>query len=130
MCWRGAEQKAAKSSALLNFRNMLKKVNRLAKDRDIQTAFVRGRTFFNPYFTIKFVPSRTIPRFTVVVSTKVFKNAVARNRLKRILREYIRKNLGGFKNGDYVIIAKPKINKLLEGEAQKYFFSVMERLKQ
>lgn len=109
---------------------MLKKVNRLAKDRDIQTAFVRGRTFFNPYFTIKFVPSRTIPRFTVVVSTKVFKNAVARNRLKRILREYIRKNLGGFKNGDYVIIAKPKINKLLEGEAQKYFFSVMERLKQ
>jgi ribonuclease P protein component len=108
---------------------MLKKVNRLAKAKDIQKAFARGRTFFNPFFTVKFVPSPKPSRFTVVVSTKVFKNAVARNRLKRIIREYLRKNLGSFKKGNYVIIAKPKINKLPEAQSLKSFLDLCLKLK-
>jgi ribonuclease P protein component len=100
---------------------MLKKVNRLAKSKDIQTAFARGRTFFNPLFTVKFVPSEGNRRFAVVVSTKVFKNAVDRNRLKRLIREYLRLNLKGFKAGSYAIVAKPKLNKMPETEVLKEF---------
>ena len=108
---------------------MLKKVNRLAKAKDIQQAFARGRTFFNPFFTVKFISNLDAPRFTIVVSTKVFKKAVFRNRLKRIIREYLRKNLANFKKGHYMIMAKPKINKLSEADALKNFLDLCSKLK-
>src|ERR1700722_11852107 len=87
---------------------MLKKINRLAKAKDIQKAFARGRNFFSPFFNIKYISGPGAARFTGVVSNKVFKKAVSRNRLKRIIREYVRKNLPKFKNGDYIISFKPK----------------------
>jgi len=108
---------------------MLKKTNRLAKDRDIQKTFARGRSFFNPLFTVKFLPGGLSKRFTVVVSTKVFKNAVDRNRLKRILREHLRTNLNFFKPGDYAIIAKPKIKNFPEKEILKSFLELCLKLK-
>src|SRR3984957_7379 len=108
---------------------MLKKANRLAKDKDIQRTFARGRSFFNPFFSIKFAQAPEPPRFTVVVSTKVFKNAVARNRLKRLVREYLRKNLASFKKGHYVIMAKPKVAKVPEAEMLKSFLDLCSKLK-
>lgn len=108
---------------------MLKRENRLAKSKDIQTAFARGRTFFNPFFSIRFLPKPTQKRFTVVVSTKVYKRAVARNRLKRLVREYLRKNLDKFSGGSYVIAAKPKITSLPETEIIPAFLGVCNRIK-
>jgi ribonuclease P protein component len=108
---------------------MLHKSNRLAKATDIAAAFARGRSFFNPFFTIKFLSQPSVKRFTVVVSTKVFKSAVKRNRLKRIVREYIRKNMGQFKNGSYLIMAKPKISRLEEKNVLPNFFDVCSRIK-
>ena len=88
---------------------MLKKVNRLAKSKDIQKAFARGRTFFNPLFNLKAFFTPGTKRFTVVVSTKVYKRAVDRNRLKRLVREHIRKNLVNYKSGNYLVVAKPSL---------------------
>lgn len=85
---------------------MLKKQFRLAKDADVKKVFARGRAFFNPLFAIKYFPG-PISRFTVVVSTKVSKKAVVRNRIKRTLREVIRLNLTKFKPGDYAVVVKP-----------------------
>lgn len=89
---------------------MPSKKNRLAKDREIQRVFKQGGSFFNPFFSLKYLKIRgaTIPRFAVVVSTKVQKKATVRNRLKRIVRETIRLNLGKIPPGDYVLILKPK----------------------
>jgi ribonuclease P protein component len=95
---------------------MLKKANRLAKDRDIQKTFARGRAFFSPFFSVKFLPGGTNVRFTVVVSTKVSKRAVVRNRLKRLVREYLRTHLPDFKNGDHVLSVKPKAVTLPENQ--------------
>ena len=108
---------------------MLKKVNRLAKAKEIAAAFARGRTFFNPFFTVKFLSAKTGRQFTVVISTKVFKKAVARNRLKRLIREEIRKNLAGFRPGSYIVIAKPKVSRLAEPESLKQFKEVAHKLK-
>ena len=108
---------------------MLHKRNRLAKATEIAAAFSRGRTFFNPFFTIKFLPAQSGKRFTVVVSTKVYKSAVKRNRLKRIVREYVRKNLAGFKSGSYMIMAKPKISRLEEKNILPNFVDVSSKLK-
>lgn len=108
---------------------MLKKENRLTKAKDIQNAFAKGRSFFNYFYTIKYSFSPTIKKFTVVVSTKVFKSAVKRNRVKRIIREYIRKNLIRFKTGNYLVVVKPKLNTLPETEILKNFLDVCARLR-
>jgi ribonuclease P protein component len=98
---------------------VLKKTNRLAKTRDVQRTTMRGRSFFNPYFVIKHFQGRTlspVPRFTVTVGVRVSKKAVARNRIKRVIREGIRLHMGEFKPGDYVIIVKSSAMKLPSNE--------------
>ncbi len=108
---------------------MLKKVNRLAKAKDIQKTIARGRAFFSPFLTIKHLSSSQDPRFTVVVSTKVSKKAVDRNRLKRVLREVLRKNITQFKKGDYMVFLKPKAAKLPEAELLKDFSKLVSKCK-
>lgn len=107
---------------------MLNKKSRLAKPKDIAKVFTKGRNFFSPYFQVKFISSAG-QRFAVVVSTKVFKKAVARNRLKRLLRESIRKNLPLFANGDYVIMAKPKVASLPEALWAPEALGVISKIK-
>jgi ribonuclease P protein component len=91
---------------------MLKKQNRLSKTKDVATATKRGRSFFGPYFVVKYLKTTDVARVTVVVSTKVSKKAVVRNRIKRVLRDFIRRSLLTLKPGDYVIIVKPVASKL------------------
>ncbi|MBI3232215.1 MAG: ribonuclease P protein component [Candidatus Doudnabacteria bacterium] len=88
---------------------MLPKAGRLAKDQEIKQVFVQGRGFFNPFLAIKyFYKASASPRFAFVISTKVSKKAVVRNRLKRVLRELIRREQYKLVPGDYVLILKPK----------------------
>ena len=108
---------------------MLKKVNRLAKAGDIKKTLARGRTFFNQFFGIKFLPVAGTLRFTVVVSTKVYKSAVKRNRLKRVLREYLRRNLVSFAPGDYLISVKPRLNAQPENKRLVLFIEALNKIK-
>lgn len=92
---------------------MLQKKYRLAKTKDIQAVFARGRSFFCPSFSLKYLSSSQVsPRFTVVVSTKVSKNAVVRNRIKRVVREFLRVKLSKLKKGDYILVSKPQASKV------------------
>lgn len=110
MSWPKGEQRDA-SASLFNFiaKTMLKKQHRLAKTKEIKAVFERGRGFFNPNFSLKHNPERLAgARFTVVVSTRVSKNATQRNRLKRLIREFIRLHLKNFRPGDYVVSLRPQ----------------------
>ena len=104
---------------------MFSKIHRLAKTKDVRRAMSRGRGFFNPFFTVKFLRSSATPRFAVVVSTKVSKRAVKRNRLKRIIREFIRLRMEKMAIGEYAVIVKPKSfdadEKILLGGLEKLF---------
>jgi len=105
---------------------MLNKKHRLAKTKDVELVFARGRSFFNPLVSVKFFRNdREKKRFTVVVSTKVSKKAVSRNRLKRILREFVRLRLDKFLPGDYAIVVRPAAakteEKVLLQELEKLF---------
>lgn len=91
---------------------MFSKKHRLAKSSDIQRVFAQGRSFYNPFFTIRFKKASVHPiRFTVVVSTKVSKKAVERNRIKRVIRHFTRERVAAFTPGDYAILVKPAAGK-------------------
>jgi len=88
---------------------MMARINRLSRQKDFDAIFSGGATFQDRSMILKLVPSGlTISRFGIVVSKKVSKKAVARNRLRRQLSEIIRYNQKKIKPGfDVILIPKP-----------------------
>jgi ribonuclease P protein component len=105
---------------------MFAKKNRLGKTSDVQKTFAVGRGFFNPYFSLRFVAKAAAPaRITVVVSTKVAKRAVVRNKIKRVVREQIRLRLAQMRSGDYAIVARPAASKLAKPEIKEQILKLL-----
>ena len=99
----------------------LSKKYRLTYKSEIEKVFKKGRIVNSNLFMIRFLSNQLVfSRFTIVVSSKISKKSVIRNRIKRRLREIIRLNILKIKPGyDFIVIAKPKIlnqkpNELIE----------------
>ena len=90
---------------------MLKKINRISKTRDLQKVYRFGKTVHTSTLVIKFSANPRLKANTLraafVVSKKVSKKAVERNRIKRALRETMRTNLTMCAIGEYMIVTKP-----------------------
>ncbi len=86
---------------------MLKKKYRLLKE----TKFDKKNILTSPFFVLKFTENeKSFSRFGFVVSKRIDKRAVYRNRVKRQLRSIIESNLDKITKGkDYLIIAKKQI---------------------
>ncbi len=109
---------------------MLPAQHRLAKTTEIATVQSRGRRFFSQFFVAKVLyREKTASRIAFVVSTKVSKKAVDRNRIKRTMRESVRAKLTSLKTGDYVIIVKPAAAKLSGDELKTAFLALITKLK-
>ena len=92
---------------------MLKKDFRLRKQKDFDRVFGKKGCFFSQDFlALKTVPSNLpFSRFGFIVSNKVSKRAVRRNRIKRLLRECVRLFWKEITPGfDAVMIAKLDIS--------------------
>ena len=88
------------------------KSGRLRKRIDFTVVAARGRKLFLPDFIIiKSASERSWPRIGITVSRKVG-NAVCRNRIKRLIREFFRNNRKYFQSADYNIIARSGAAKL------------------
>lgn len=72
---------------------MLKKENRSLKRRDFEEIKRVGRYYTTPLLGMMVLKLAGEKRFGVVVSKKVSKKAVERNRLRRLVSEGVRKNL-------------------------------------
>jgi ribonuclease P protein component len=61
----------------------------------LRYVYANGKAARSQLFTVKYVPNtrRRNPRFSVVVSKKVIKSAVGRNRIRRRMYEYLRVNM-------------------------------------
>jgi len=87
---------------------MLKKEFRLRKQRDIENVFDKGAYFSERFLAIKVIKNdMSFSRFGFVVSNKISKKAVERNRAKRLLRESIRLSQKKIKPGyDVMFVSK------------------------
>ena len=88
---------------------MLPVKNRLTKKKDFEMVFKRGKSLKEGFLLMKFFCTE-LPecRFAFVTSQKVSKKAVIRNRVRRVLRELVQKELMKFKKSvDVVLIALP-----------------------
>lgn len=105
---------------------MLSRVNRLSKQKDFEAVFSRGKSRRENFLVMRFLLNRQEEsRFGLVVSAKVSKKAVVRNRLRRRLSEIIRSYQGGLKKGfDIVFLVKANP----EGLGQKEMAVIVKNL--
>jgi len=89
---------------------MLKKDNRLKKKKDFENVFKKGKGYKESFLSVKVSPNNLKEnRFGIVISQKVSKKAVVRNKIKRKIKAVILKNLDILENGfDCIFIVRPQ----------------------
>ena len=92
---------------------MLPKINRIKKKKDFEIIFKNSKSFKTNLFIFRIMKNNLgFNRFGFVVSLKVSKKAVIRNKIRRRLSEIIKAEEKNIKAGtDLVVIALPGIEK-------------------
>ena len=131
--WFWSADAAKAGNALFPETNSLKngfpKCSRLRKSADYKRVYAHGSKKVGQYLQIFYLPNGSIsPRFGMSVGSRVG-NAVKRNRLKRWIREAIRKNKGFIRSGlDIVIHPRLRVvtnnSESIQNELQKLLRSV------
>lgn len=90
---------------------MLPKLNRLKKKKDFEKVFKSGKGVNLNLIALKFNKNGLkSSRFGFIVSSKVSKKAVVRNKIKRRLRESVKKKIDDVKKGlDIILITFPAL---------------------
>lgn len=108
---------------------MLKKQNRITKTRDLQMVYRKGKTLHTPALVIKFLPNPESLKVGLVVSKKISKKAVERNRIKRALREEMRLRKPNLAIGHYMLVAKVGAAMYLSKEIRAQLSHALEKAK-
>jgi len=96
----------------LNINNkMFNQKNRLRKTKEIENAFKIGRSFYNNILGFKVIKNDLEEsRFCIIISSKVSKKAVVRNKIKRRIRYIINSDLTKIKKSfDIIVIVNKNI---------------------
>jgi ribonuclease P protein component len=92
--------------------------HRLSRSRDFDAVYRRGRSVSTRFLTLYWFTREEDdgdPRLGLSVPKKAVAGAVARNRIKRRLRELWRTRVGGLPAGrDYVLIVRPGLAEAAE----------------
>lgn len=87
---------------------MLKAANRLRARADFARTYQGGKTRHGEFVMVRARANhKTTNRYGVVVSKKVSKSAVARNRIKRRIMAIVRIDLPLVGNTDLIIVVRP-----------------------
>lgn len=87
---------------------MLPRSNKVTRKKEVEELAKKGRRCTSAFFIIKVLPNNTQHnRFVIVVSGKVHKKAVKRNKIRRQVREIIRTDLlQGSRGHDVMVVVK------------------------
>lgn len=110
---------------------MIPFLNRFHGHNSLRYVYKNGVVVRSRYATIKTIPNkqRSHPRIAVVVSKKVLKSAVYRNRIRRRIYEYTRLQMPRFtQNFDIVIIVtSSELMTMPAGELAQQFDQLFEQ---
>lgn len=110
---------------------MFKKKFRLTRDKEFEKIFKQGKSSYDQFLGIKTVKNElNFNRYGVIVGVKVSKKAVERNKIKRRLREILKKYQEKLQLGyDLAVIVLPKSKQASYEELEKAVFFNLKRLK-
>ena len=100
---------------------MLASKYRLKKRMNFARAEIDGRLTQSRSFGVEIYNRKddNNSRFGFIISTRISKKAVTRNKIKRIISDYLRLNLSKIQTGlDVVFLIKPLIIKLDRGQIE------------
>jgi ribonuclease P protein component len=110
---------------------MLTKHQRIAKKKDFDYIFTNGKSRYSNVIGVKFVVNGlTFNRFGLIISNKVSKSAVDRNRIRRRLYTQITTLLPILKIGyDVIVIIQPAAKNFTSPEFHKYLADLFKSAK-
>lgn len=105
---------------------MLPKKNKLKKKTDFKRVFDKGKYYSSGFISIKaFKNDLEYSRFGVIVSSKISKKAVERNKIKRRIENSIEETE---KSIDIVIMVKSEILQKTYKEIKEQLLSLLKKL--
>ena len=109
---------------------MLPQKYRLSRQKDFEDIFKQKKSSSSQFLSLFWrFNNLGFPRLAVVVSTKISKKAVARNRLRRQLQEIIRLNFKKIKPGfDTVVVVKTGLIKREYLFIEKEFINLLKKI--
>ena len=111
-------------------RMALNKQNRLKKKKDFEEVFKRGKAVKSSFLFAKYIRNDLgLPRVAFVVSAKVSKKAVDRNRIRRSLSEAFRLKLNEVSSIDLILICDRKILNALRDDIVEDVENVIKKIK-
>jgi len=109
---------------------MLKKKNIVKFRRDFRELKEKGRLYQSPFFGLVVLKKEdsNISRFAFIISRKISKKAVVRNKIRRLLAESVRINLEKIKKGyDFLFLVKKDMVGLKFDEVKKEVDKVLKK---
>jgi ribonuclease P protein component len=94
---------------------------------EYSVVFDHSRRCSDPLMTLHWRQQDGAARLGMAVSRKVDKRAVARNRIKRVLRDTFRHLLPDVAAGDYVVVARSAASKAENDDLRAAFVRVLQR---
>lgn len=110
---------------------VLPRSNRLTRKSDFDLVSKSGKVVQSTSFGFAFLEAddKVPPKIGFIVSNKISKKAVDRNKIRRVLREIVRENLGSVPNGFlFVILARRNILEKNKDELEKELVKVLNRI--
>lgn len=110
---------------------MLSREYKLKKDNDFKKVFEKGKFYHSDFIKIRFLKNDLkVTRFGIVVSSKISKKAVSRNRIRRRLEEIIRIRLDQIRSGfDIVVLFEPEVIGKNHKQIEQVFVNLIKEAK-
>jgi len=110
---------------------MLRKINRLTKERDFDRIAKFGRSLVLPFLIIRSFKKEeeSFSRFGFIVSKRISKLATRRNYIKRIMREVVRGLVSDIPSSyDFVFIARSPIKSIKFSELKYSIYAAFKKI--